>query len=122
MHHTYTAKGGRRYRYYVCATAQQRGWDACPTKSLPAQQIEDSVVEHVRKLARNPQVVLETVRAAQKQSAGGAAELRAELQAGARELRRLNADIAKAAASTDNGMRVTGWQISRVASGKSSAG
>ena len=27
MCHTYTAKGGRRYRYYVCATAQQRGWD-----------------------------------------------------------------------------------------------
>ena len=106
MHHTYTAKGGRRYRYYVCATAQQRGWDACPTKSLPAQQIEDSVVEHIRKLARNPQVVLETLRAARAQSEDGATELRAELQAGERELRRLYADIAKVAATTGNGMRV----------------
>lgn len=106
MHHTYTAKAGRRYRYYVCATAQQRGWDACPTKSLPAQQIEDSVVEHVRELARNPQVVIETLRAAQEQSAVGATELRAELKAGERELRRLNADMVKVAASTGNGMRV----------------
>jgi len=44
MHHTYTVKGVRRYRYYVCSAAQQRGWDACPSKSLSAQQIEDSVV------------------------------------------------------------------------------
>ena len=41
MSHTYTVRNGRRYRYYVCATAQQRGWDACPSKSLAAQQIED---------------------------------------------------------------------------------
>ena len=106
MHHTYTAKAGRRYRYYVCATAQQRGWDACPSKSLPAQQIEDSVAEHVRALARNPQVVAETLRHVQEQSAAGATELRAELQAGERELRRLNADLVKVAATTGNGMRV----------------
>ena len=106
MHHTYTAKGGRRYRYYVCATAQQRGWDACPSKSLAAQQIEDSVVEHVRQLARNPQIVFETIRQADEQSAVGAAGLRAELQAGEKELRHLNADLVKVAATTGNGMRV----------------
>jgi site-specific DNA recombinase len=106
MHHTYTAKGGRRYRYYVCATAQQRGWDACPSKSLAAQQIEDSVVEHVRQLARNPQIIFETIRQADEQSAVGAAGLRAELQAGEKELRRLNADLVKVAATTGNGMRV----------------
>jgi site-specific DNA recombinase len=106
MHHTYTAKGVRRYRYYVCHTAQQRGWDACPSKSLAAQQIEDSVIEHVRAMARNPQIVLETLRAVREQSAVGATELRAELQAGERELRRLNADLVKVAATTLNGMRV----------------
>jgi hypothetical protein len=37
MYHTYTAKGGRRYRYYACANTQQCGWDACPSKSLSAQ-------------------------------------------------------------------------------------
>jgi len=106
MHHTYTAKGGRRYRYYVCHKAQQRGWDACPSKSLPAQQIEDSIVEHVRALARKPEVVIETLRAVQEQSAMGATELRAELQAGERELRRLNADLAKVSGHPGNGVRV----------------
>jgi site-specific DNA recombinase len=45
---TYTARRGRRYRYYVCKTARQKGWSACPTKSVPARMIEDSVVEKVR--------------------------------------------------------------------------
>jgi site-specific DNA recombinase len=106
MHHTYTAKGGRRYRYYVCHTAQERGWDACPSKSLPAQQIEDSVVDHIRALARKPEVVIETLRAVQEQSAAGAIDVLAELQAGERELRRLNADLAKVAGNPGNGMRV----------------
>jgi site-specific DNA recombinase len=106
MHHTYTSKGARRYRYYVCGTAQQRGWDACPSKSLSAQQIEDAVVMHVRELARNPQVVAETLREVQEQTAAGAADLGTELKAAERELRRLNVDLAKVAASGGNGMRV----------------
>jgi site-specific DNA recombinase len=45
---TYTLKRGKRYRYYVCQTARQGGWDACPTKSVPARIMEDSVVSQVR--------------------------------------------------------------------------
>jgi len=45
---TYTAKLGRRYRYYVCMTARKKGWSACPTKSVPARMIEDSVVLQLR--------------------------------------------------------------------------
>jgi site-specific DNA recombinase len=45
---TYTAKPGRRYRYYVCQAARQHGWSSCQTKSVPAQIIEDAVVDQVR--------------------------------------------------------------------------
>jgi hypothetical protein len=45
---TYTAKPGRRYRYYVCQAARQNGWNACPTKSVPARMIEDSVLDQLR--------------------------------------------------------------------------
>jgi site-specific DNA recombinase len=45
---TYTAKNGRRYRYYVCQAARQNGWDSCPTKSVAAALIEESVVAHLR--------------------------------------------------------------------------
>jgi site-specific DNA recombinase len=45
---SYTNKGGRRYRYYLCLRAQQRGWKNCPTKSVSAVQIEEAVWERVR--------------------------------------------------------------------------
>jgi site-specific DNA recombinase len=63
-------------------------------------------VERVRGLAQNPQIVAETVRQARELAEGNAGELRAELQAGERELRRLNADLVKVAATTGSGMRV----------------
>ena len=43
-----TRKQGRSYRYYVCANAQRRGWNACPSQSIPAKVIEESVLEQVR--------------------------------------------------------------------------
>ena len=45
---TYTAKRGRRFRYYVCQKARQNGWHTCPTKSVPAAMIEQSVVAQLR--------------------------------------------------------------------------
>jgi len=45
-----TRKGTRRYRYYVCRQAQQRGWQTCPAPSLAAGPIEDLVVRHIQEL------------------------------------------------------------------------
>jgi site-specific DNA recombinase len=50
---TYTAKPGRRYRYYVCKSARQNGWSSCPTKSVPAAMIENSVVDQLRTALRD---------------------------------------------------------------------
>jgi len=44
----FRAKGGRKYPYYVCRNAQRNGWSVCPSKSLPAQAIEESVLGRVR--------------------------------------------------------------------------
>jgi site-specific DNA recombinase len=52
---TYTAKPGRRYRYYVCQTARQKGWSACVTKSVPARMIEDAVLDQLRTALRTPE-------------------------------------------------------------------
>ena len=54
MSHSYSVKGTRRYRYYVCGGAQKRGWDTCPSKSVPAAEIERFVLEEVRGLGRDP--------------------------------------------------------------------
>src|SRR5207247_8489426 len=40
MSPTYSSKGSKRYRYYVCSHAQKRGWDHCPSQSIPASPIE----------------------------------------------------------------------------------
>ena len=50
---TYTVKPGRRYRYYVCQAARQNGWSSCPTKSVPARMIEDSVLDQLRTALRS---------------------------------------------------------------------
>ena len=36
-----------RYRYYVCSRAQQQGRNGCPSKSIPATQIEEFVMQQV---------------------------------------------------------------------------
>jgi site-specific DNA recombinase len=56
-----TRNGGRRYRYYVCTGAQKRGWQTCPSKSVPAAPIEEVVVGQIRALARDPAVLQEVL-------------------------------------------------------------
>jgi site-specific DNA recombinase len=49
---TYASKnGGRRYGYYVCTKALQRGRTSCPTRSLPQAVIEQWVLERLEEVA-----------------------------------------------------------------------
>jgi site-specific DNA recombinase len=50
----HTRRGLRRYEYYTCVGAQQRGWHTCPSKSVPAGEIERFVVAQVRNAAKDP--------------------------------------------------------------------
>jgi site-specific DNA recombinase len=45
---TYTSKGDRRYRYYVCRATSQKARSACQIKSIAARRIEESVLAQVR--------------------------------------------------------------------------
>jgi site-specific DNA recombinase len=47
MAYSYAMKNGRKYPYYVCRRAQRNGWASCPSKSLPAQAVEQSVLRQV---------------------------------------------------------------------------
>lgn len=105
MLHTYTVKGARRYRYYVCSTAQQRGWDACPSKSLPAQRVEDSIVERIRGLGSDPRIAAETARKVHEQIEASSRETRAELKTAEKELNRYQRELVKVAAMPGNGLR-----------------
>ena len=90
MTHAYTARGSKRYRYYVCVHAQKRGWDTCPTKSVPAAEIERFVVDQIRAVARDPSLVSETLRQARRQQKENLERLEAERRVLDRELAQLN--------------------------------
>jgi DNA invertase Pin-like site-specific DNA recombinase len=45
---TYSARTLRRYRYYVCQTAREKGWKFCQTKSVSADLLEASIVIQLR--------------------------------------------------------------------------
>jgi site-specific DNA recombinase len=50
---TYASKnGGRRYGYYVCTNALQRGRTGCPSRLLPGAAIEQWVLQRLQEVAR----------------------------------------------------------------------
>jgi site-specific DNA recombinase len=63
MTHSWTKKpGGRCYRYYVCVQAIKKGYDSCPSGSLPAGEIEAFVIERIRAVGRDPALTGEVLR------------------------------------------------------------
>jgi len=107
MSHTYTSKGNRRYRYYVCGTAQQRGWSECPSPSVPAGEIERFVVEQIKCIGRDPAVISETVRQVRRQSEEGIERLNHERVAIQKQLRDDSTRLQVASAMADDVERVS---------------
>ncbi|MCC7409992.1 MAG: recombinase family protein [Phycisphaeraceae bacterium] len=93
MMHTYTSKGNRRYRYYVCIHAQKRGWGSCPTKSVPAAEIERFVVERIKVIGKDDAVLAATLAQARKQSQAGLEALQVERRRLERELAQHGAEV-----------------------------
>lgn len=63
-----TKPSGKRYRYYVCAMAQKRGWATCPTKSVPAGQIEEFVVNQIRCIGGDKELAKKVLERAEVES------------------------------------------------------
>jgi site-specific DNA recombinase len=89
----HTTKGAKRYRYYTCVNAQKRGWQVCPSKSIPAAEIEALVLEQIRCVGRDPALLHETLSQAQKQEDSCFAALDAERRVLERDLARWHADM-----------------------------
>jgi site-specific DNA recombinase len=93
MVHTYTVKGPRRYRYYVCVKAQQKGWNNCETKSVSAPAIEAAVVQQIRKIGSDPRIVGEALRRAESQRRSRITELTFERDLAQKDLAACGAGI-----------------------------
>lgn len=62
MTSTYTRKGGRTYRYYVCTGATKSGYDSSPVKTVAAGDIEQAVLSQVRAICKSPEMIAQTCR------------------------------------------------------------
>ena len=95
---THTVRsGGRRYRYYVCSNAQKRGWHQCPSKSIPAREIEAFVVDQIRCIGQDPALLAETIEETRELAKARVQELEAEKRSLERDLSRHNAELRKLA-------------------------
>jgi site-specific DNA recombinase len=103
----HTTKRDRRYRYYVCVSAQKKGWDTCPSKSIPAQEVEAFVVEQIRCVGRDPALLREVLAQARTQHAARTAELETEERGLAKDLTTWQREVSRLSAQfkpgEDNG-------------------
>jgi site-specific DNA recombinase len=68
MSPTHTRRRGRLYRYYVSQALLKGTADECTVRRLPAAEIEGAVVDQVRALLRQPEIVVGTWRAARAEA------------------------------------------------------
>ena len=61
---THTRKGWRLYRYYVSQTVLKHGAGSCPVGRVPAGEIEAAVIDRLRAVFRQPEIIAGTWKAA----------------------------------------------------------
>ena len=61
---TFSKRRGKSYRYYLCVHASKNGHNSCPTRCLPAGEIEGVVVDQLRQVLHTPEILAQTYREA----------------------------------------------------------
>jgi site-specific DNA recombinase len=97
MVHHYAAKGGKRYRYYVCLTAQKKGWASCPYPSLPAGDLEQFVIGQIKATCSDPALLADVVGQAVEQLNRQIEEVKQSRARQESRVRRINDDICQVA-------------------------
>jgi len=95
---THTTKNGnRRYRYYVCANAQARGWHNCPSPSVPAPELERFVVDQIKAIGRDADMLADVLAESRRQHEEAIGKLETERRALERDTGRHGAELRKLA-------------------------
>ena len=111
MSPTYASKKGKHYRYYICSNAQKRGWDHCPSQSVPAGPMEGIVLEQISKVGQDPERLQKILSEASKQRGTRLANLESERRRLERELKILMETFVQANGTSDDKKRsVSGFE------------
>jgi site-specific DNA recombinase len=102
MSPTYASKKGKHYRYYICSNAQKRGWDHCPSQSVPAGPMERIVVEQISKLGQDPERLKKILLEASKQRRMRLADLQSERRRLEHELKVVTETLPPQSGDRDN--------------------
>ena len=87
---TFSTKGGKRYRYYLCGKASKNGYGTCPVRSVAAGELEDAVIGQLRAVFRTPEVVARTFRAARLREREEIDRLKSQKKELERQVRKLS--------------------------------
>jgi site-specific DNA recombinase len=98
-----TRKGGLRYRYYTCVQAQKSGWPTCPAKAIPAQPIEQLVIEQIQRLGHDPLVLEQMLTTVRQEDEARLAEWEGERVGLERDLLRGQGEVRKRLAEVGSG-------------------
>lgn len=102
MTHVFTnGPNGRTYRYYTCHAAQTGG--ACPSRSVPAQPIEDFVVSRIRAIGNDAEITALLIDHLRAKADAERTELQAQVAAAGREAAWLVSEITRASTAAREG-------------------
>lgn len=59
---TYTNKGGRKYRYYICHAKFKGNNEQCQVGRIPANEAEELVIGQVLNILKKPEIIINTLR------------------------------------------------------------
>ncbi len=76
----HTRKGGQLYRYYVSQTVLKHGAGSCPIGRVPAGEVEAAVINQLRAVFRQPEIIAGTWKAARTDANITETDARAALQ------------------------------------------
>jgi site-specific DNA recombinase len=62
LSHTFTRRGVKLYRYYLCTTVTKQGRSACASPQIPAGDLEAQVVSEIRRQVKEPASLQELLR------------------------------------------------------------
>jgi hypothetical protein len=63
---THTRRNGRLYRYYVSTDVLKRDAQSCTLRRVPAAEVENAVIDQLRGLLRDAEIVVRTWRTARQ--------------------------------------------------------
>lgn len=107
MVHNIARRKSRLYRYYTCQTAIKRGYKKCPFPSLPAGEMENAVVDHIRCIASDAALRREVLDQSKTQSESELHELSGRERMLTSQLTQYHEELERIAAKANTSSKTT---------------